>query len=280
MNCVLCNDNLTVKNSLRPNSAVFECGHTFHLNCVIQYSKEKLTNTCPICHPEQNVFFANFGEDRLKAMAIQIEKRRQINKMEKPKSYFSLFSTKTNLRSMINSGTSLQTLKLNGYIPESFVEQGIKFHEVASTYTMDSLIGFGFRFHHMMLMGFAPENFKKMSQNNMEELDINASDMLTTSINIHQLAGLGLSLPTLCQMKFTWADLRKIGGTCQTIRLLTPKLSEIKTYFSPTKEEWEAAGFTEEAMNKYKYEVDVDIIKKKPVKRRGQIKLNTANMLF
>ena len=101
-----------------------------------------------------------------------------------------------------------------------------------------------------------------------------------TSINIHQLAGLGLSLPTLCQMKFTWSDLRKIGGTCQTIRLLTPKLSEIKTYFSPTKEEWEAAGFTEEAMNKYKYEVDVDIIKKKPVKRRGQIKLNTANMLF
>lgn len=281
MSCPLCGDPLTCTKSIRPNSATFECGCTFHLNCVIQYSKEKISNTCPTCHPNQNTFFANFGDDRLKSMTIQIEKRRQINKLEKPKSYFNLFGTKTNLRSMIQSGTSLHTLKLNGYIPESFVEEGIKWREVASTYTMASLIDFGMRFNHMLTMGITPENFKQMDANQLEELNISAADMMQTSISIHQLAALGLSLPTLCQMKFTWADLRKIGGNCQTIRLLTPKLSELKTYFGPSEDEWKQAGFTEAALEKYKYDMDTEIFKKKKVKVRvGKIKLNAGNMLF
>ena len=281
MSCSLCSDPLTCTATIRPNTAVFECGCTFHLNCVIQYSKEKITNTCPTCHPTQNAFFANFGDDRLKSMKIQIEKRREVNKMEKPKSYFSLFGSKTTLRSMINSGTSLHTLKLNGYIPESFIEEGIKWREVASTYTMASLIDFGMRFNHMLTMGIRPENFKQMDVNQLEELEISAADMMSTSINIHQLASLGLSLPTLCQMKFTWADLRKIGGNCQTIRLLTPKLSELKTYFEPTTEEWKEAGFTEDNLKKYNYEQDVQIFKKKKVKQRtGPIKLTATNMLF
>ena len=281
MQCSLCSDTLTCNSYLQPNTAKFECGCTFHLSCVIQYCKEKITNTCPTCHPKQNVFFANFGEDRLKAMAIQIEKRREINKMEKPKSYFNLFGGKTTLRSMIKSGTSLNSLKLNGYIPESFIEEGVRFHEVASTYTMAALINFGFCFSHMLTMGITPEHFKLMDENQMEELKISASDMLATSINIHQLAALGLSIPTLCQMKFTWADLRKIGGNCQTIRLLTPKISEVKTYFDPSETEYKEAGFTEEKMKKYKWEIDTQIFKKKKAKvKLGKIKLNSSNMLF
>lgn len=279
MSCSLCSDPLTCTANIRPNTAVFECGCTFHLNCVLQYSKEKITNTCPTCHPTHNMFFANFGDDRIKSMKIQIEKRRELNKMEKPKYYFNLFGSKTTLRSMINSGTSLHTLKLNGYIPESFIEEGIKWREVASTYTMAALIDFGMRFNHMLTMGITPENFKQMDVNQLEELEITAADMMSTSISIHQLASLGLSLPTLCQMKFTWADLRKIGGNCQTIRLLTPKLSELKTYFEPTTEEWKQAGFTEDNLKKYNYEQDVQIFKKKQVKQR-KIKLNANNILF
>lgn len=281
MQCSLCQDTLTCNAHMRPNTGTFECGCTFHLSCIIQYSKEKITNTCPTCHPAQNVFFANFGEDRLKAMAIQIEKRRELNKMVKPTSYFNIFSSKTTLRSMINSGTSLHSLKLNGYIPESFIEEGIKFRELANTYTMDAMIDFGVRYSHMLTMGMRPEHFKLMSENQFDELQISASDMLATSINIHQLAALGLSLPTLCQMKFTWADLRKIGGNCQTIRLLTPKISDLKTYFDPSEKEYKEAGFTEEAMNKYDWEIDAQIFKKKkPKVKVGKIKLNTSNMLF
>jgi hypothetical protein len=76
-------------------------------------------------------------------------------------------------------------------------------------------------------------------------------------------------------MKWTWADLRKIGGNCQTIRLITPNISELKTYFAPSMEDWEKAGFTAENMEKYAYNVDVQIAKKKPV-RRKQLSLGNS----
>ena len=283
MQCSLCSDTLTCNSYLQPNTAKFECGCTFHLSCVIQYCKEKITNTCPTCHPSsKDQLFANFGDDRLKAMAIQIEKRRELNKMERPKSYFNnLFNSKTTLRNKINSGTSLHSLKLNGYLPESFIEEGIKFHEIANVYTMSSLIDFGFCFSHMRTMGISPEHFKLMDTNQLETLEISASDMLSTSINIHQLAVLGLELPFLCQMQYTFSDLRKIGGNCQTLRLLTSKISDLKTYFEPTESEWKEAGFTEEAMKKFDWEVDTQIAKKKKVKiAPGKIKLNPGTMLF
>lgn len=279
MSCTICSENMVFSGAVRPNIATFECGHSFHLSCVLAYSKAKITQTCPICNPVQNVMFANFGDDRLRSMQIMIEKRRNINKMEKPKSYFSIFSSTNDLRSMIRSGTSLHSIKLNGYLPESFIEEGIKFRECGSTYTMSSLIDFGFRFNHMLTMGFSPEDFKKMSLLNMEELNISAEDMMQTSITIHQLSQLGIDLYKLCEMGFSWADLRKIGGNVQTIRLLTPKVSELKTYFSPTEEEWKDAGFTQEAMKKYDYTIDVDIFRKKAV-RKAKINLMGSNMLF
>lgn len=273
MNCTLCSETMVVSQTMRPNHATFECGHSFHLSCVLQYSKEKITNTCPICEPRAG-FFADFGDDRLKAMSILIDKRRKANKMEKPKG-FLWFGGKTDLRSKVQSGTSLHTLKLNGYIPESFVEENVPYKQVANTYTMASIVDFGFRFHHMLVMGFQPEDFKKMSANQLDELEIKATDMLQTSITIHELAELGLDLYKLCEMKWTWADLRKIGGNCQTIRLITPNISELKTYFAPSMEDWEKAGFTAENMEKYAYNVDVQIAKKKPV-RRKQLSLGNS----
>jgi hypothetical protein len=279
MSCKLCGENMVHTGTMAPNIGQYECGHSFHLNCILAYSNEKVTQSCPICKPLKNTFFANFGEDRVKAMQIMIDKRRSINKLEKPKSYFSLFSSSNDLRSMIKSGTSLSSLKLNGYMPESFIEEGIQYREIAKTYTMDSLIDFGFRFSHMLTMGFEPTSFKMMSENNMEELEITAEDMLKTSITIHDLSELGLEMYKLSEMNFTWADLRKIGGNAQTIRLITPKLSELKTYLSPTESDFVEAGFTTESLKKYDYVVDSNIFKKK-VARRQVKHLTASNMLF
>lgn len=281
MICTLCSENMVFSSEMRHNIGSYECGHSFHLNCILSYSKAKVTQTCPVCNPQKTSFFANFGEDRIKSMDIMIQKRRNINKIEKPKglALFNLFGSSNDLRSMIKSGTSLHSLKLNGYVAESFIEEGIKYKEISSTYTMDSLIDFGFRFSHMLTMGFAPEDFKAMSQNNLEELGITAEDMLQTSMTIHGLAELGLELYKLCEMGFTWSDLRKIGGNAQTIRLLTSKVSDLKTYFSPSESDFKESGFTEEALKKYDYNVDVDIFKKKPV-RRQKLKLTPGNMLF
>lgn len=279
MSCSLCSENMVHTGTMAPNIGQYQCGHSFHLNCILAYSNEKVTQTCPTCNPQKNTFFANFGEDRVKSMQVMIEKRRSINKFEKPKSYFSLFGSSNDLRSMIKSGTSLSSLKLNGYIPESFIEEGIQYREIAKTYTMDSLIDFGFRFSHMLTMGFEPSSFKKMSRNNMDELEITAEDMLKTSITIHDLSELGLEMYKLSEMNFTWADLRKIGGNAQTIRLITSKVSDLNTYFSPTQKDFTEAGFTEASLEKYDYVVDTNVFKKKVT--RKQVKHLTANnMLF
>jgi len=279
MTCRLCNKPLTITETMRPNHATFECGHAFHLSCVIQYSKEKITNSCPTCAPPTDTFFADFGDDRLKTMCILIDKRRQVNKIEKPKSFFSLFGAKNDLRSMVQSGTNLHTLKLNGYLPESFVEDRVRYREL-SGYQMDSLIHFGFRFDHFVEMGFQPEDFAKMTPNHMDELEITAADMLKTSIDIFQLADLNIELYKLCEMQWKWHDLTRIGGNCQTIRLLTPNMSELKTYFEPTLEDYQTAGFNEEAMKKYEYNVDYNPFGKRKVARKKNFHINSRNILF
>ena len=106
MNCTLCSETMVVSQTMRPNHATFECGHSFHLSCVLQYSKEKITNTCPICEPRAG-FFADFGDDRLKAMSILIDKRRKANKMEKPKGFRILVITEIILAILTTQGQCL-----------------------------------------------------------------------------------------------------------------------------------------------------------------------------
>ena len=63
MICTLCSENMVFTGTMRPNIGSYECGHSFHLNCILSYSANKITQTCPTCNPQKNVFFANFGEN-------------------------------------------------------------------------------------------------------------------------------------------------------------------------------------------------------------------------
>ena len=214
MSCTLCSEKLVMTANMRPNCATFECGHNFHLSCVIQHSKEKMTNSCPLCVKDSKTScFANFGDDRLKALNVLIERRRKLNKIDTPKTFLGgLFSTKKDLISMVTCGTSLRTLKIQGYIPENFIEERISFQEVAKTYKMSAMLDFGFQFHHFLTMGIRAEHFKLMDYNQMQELNVSASDMLRTSIDIYQLSELNLDLYKLCEMGWKWTDICTIGG--------------------------------------------------------------------
>ena len=248
---------------MRPNIATFDCGHNFHLSCVIQHCKERITNSCPQCVKDPKALcFANFGDDRLKAMNVLIERRRKLNKIETPKGFLGgLFATKKDLLGMVNGGTSLRTLKLQGYIPENFIEERIRFSEVAKVYKMSAMLDFGFDFHHFLMMGIRPEHFKLMDYNQIQELNITVKDMLKTSIDIHQLSELNLDLYKLCEMGWTWTDICNIGGDVKTIRQLSINLSDINTYLEP--DDWEKAGFNEESIKKYEYNVDYNPFQKK-----------------
>ena len=73
--CTLCNDTIMKSSTVRPNVATFECGHEFHLSCILSFSQENLSKICPICN-EFNSATINLGDDRLIAIQTLIESRR------------------------------------------------------------------------------------------------------------------------------------------------------------------------------------------------------------
>ena len=67
-------------------------------------------------------------------------------------------------------------------------------------------------------------------------------------------------------MGWTWTDICSIGGDVKSIRELTSNVSDIQTYLEP--EDWEQAGFNEDSMKKYEYNVDYNPFQKKVSKKK------------
>lgn len=242
MNCILCNEPLVMKGNIRPNIATFECGHHFHLSCVLQHAKKKMSTQCFKCTPCV-VDELNIGDDRLIAMESLIEARKDAKK----KDTSSWFFGKTSLKSMVSAGSSLSTIKLKGYVPEDFIEDSISWKKMQKTYTFDSLMDFGFRWHHMLVMGFDPSDFKMISWDHMRDtLQLTASDMLKTSINIRDLSALKLEAYQLHELGFTWSDFVNMGGNASNLKLLTDDMVDFQTYFEPDDDQLSRAGFTSE----------------------------------
>lgn len=246
--CTLCNDTILKSAGVRPNIATFECGHEFHLSCILTYSQENLSKICPICN-EFNSARINLGDDRLIAIQTLIEARRAYKNNSKS-GFFSWFQEKS-IPAMIRSGTSLESMKLKGITPEDIVENGIDWNTMVGVYKTSTLLNFGFKWHHMITMGFEPNHFKTLNWHQMTDvLKLTATDMLKTSISIRQLADLKFDLAHLHQMGFRMKEFKQIGGNCNTMSLITKDLSEIKTYLNPSGKDWEDLGFTKDAISK------------------------------
>lgn len=263
MNCILCSNEIEKSGTVRPNIATFDCGHEFHLDCVIDYCKSHYTKQCPSCYKNPNSKYKpNFSQERLLAIETLIEARRNNRETKTDTGYLqglnSWFnSKKSTLISLVKNGTSLNTLKVNGYTPEDFIEQKISWKNLSSVYTADALIDYGFRFHHMIVMGFCPEHFKGFTWEQLyNTLQIRSDDMLKTSLTTRQLADLKFPIQNIRQLGFTWKDLVTMDGNVKTLRLLTDNLSDLKTYFNPSANDWENAGFTRERITLYKWKTD------------------------
>ena len=269
MICTICNEPLIMKDRIRPNVATFECGHHFHLSCVLKHSKLKMTTSCFKCNPTSNMLLPNLSDNRILAMESLITARQNKDK-EVRNGWFSAFNSKTSLLSMITMGSALSTIKMKGFIPEDFIEKGITWSKVMSVYTIDGLLNFGFRWHHMIIMGFKPKHFKSLNYDQMHDvLNLKASDILQTSLNIRDLCALQLEPYQLHELGFTWSDFVKMGGNATTLKLLSNDLEDFKTYFEPTQEQLFNAGFTEdEKLTSYK---NVKVIKPKLKKRGGMV---------
>lgn len=276
MACTICNQQIHQSGNVRPNTAYFECGHQFHLSCVLNYSKERFTNMCPTCKPADTRCLPNFGQDRLVAIETLISARREARDV-KPNVAFlggitSWFGKAASLDALVSNGTSLNTLRLQGYMPEDFIENQITWKKLCKVYKVDSLIDFGCRWHHMIVMGFCPEDFKTLSwQQLYTTLNVRAADMLKTSITVRQLSELNYSIQNIKQLGFTWSDLTNMGGNVKTLRLLTPNLDDLKTYFDPTHDQLVANGFCPDAIKQHgwKSETVIPVRQKRPISMRG-----------
>lgn len=277
MSCTLCNSDIQKSGNVRPNVATFECGHEYHLSCVISYCKSRYTDSCPMCQTGKTMSSINLSNDRVHAIETLVNARRKFKeKKTKQSSGFLWFSNETSLRQLVSSGTSLNTLRIKGYGPDDFIEEQIKWKQLADVYTIDALLEFGCQWHQMILMGFTPEDFKGLSWQQMyDKLGIRASDMLKTSIDCRQLSELKFTIQQIKQLGFTWKDLTSMDGNVKTMRLLTSNLSDLKTYFNPSQKDWEGAGFTRERINLYKWTTDEFT----PVRQKRQISIKHLNRL-
>ena len=93
------------------------------------------------------------------------------------------FNSKSSLLSLVENGISLSQCKLQGYLPEDFIEHSITWKKCVKTYTTPALLEFGFRWHHMIQMGFTPDDFKRFDWEELTNtLNIESKDMMKTSI--------------------------------------------------------------------------------------------------
>tara|TARA_B100002051_G_C16711879_1_gene627097 strand:+ start:706 stop:1551 length:846 start_codon:yes stop_codon:yes gene_type:complete len=275
--CDLCNTEIMMSGKVRPNVATFRCGHNFHLSCVLKYSKTRYSDNCPKCNPVQFNNVPNFGTDRQTSIETLVSARREHREIRSDVSYLAAvtnwFGKKSKaLSTLVDYGTSLNTLQINGYLPEDFIENQVPWRTLSSRYTIDALLDFGFRWHHMVVMGFIPEDFKALSWQHMDDtLNLSATDMLRTSITIQQLADIKLSIQQIKQLGFTWKDLTDMGGTAKTFKLLTSNLNDLKTYFGPSDKDWEKAGFTTSGIvqNKWKTSEFTPVRSKRPIAQSG-----------
>jgi hypothetical protein len=267
MSCSLCSDSINKSGSLRPNVATFDCGHEFHLSCVLNFSRENISMSCPSC-TEIDPRAINLGDDRMIALRSLVDSRRSYVE-NNSKGFLSWFTDKS-VKTMVRSGTSLETLKLKGVKPEDLIEERVDWDTVSKIYKTGALLDFGFRWHHMITMGFQPDHFKLLDWQQMTDtLKLSAVDMLKTSITIRQLAELKIDIAHLHELGFRLKELKQIGGNCETMKLLTSDLGDLKTYFSPSATDWDNLGFTRENIEKYGWQSE----EYTPVRKMRQISL-------
>lgn len=164
---------------------------------------------------------ADLGEHLLVSMNAVIAARRQ----PREESFWTKhFYSKKELPKLL--GTSLTTLKMQGFIPQDFIEHEIAWNDMP--YKIDDAIDFGFTFEHMSRMGFQPQHFKQLEWRHYKLLRVNADTMIQTCMSIHDLNDLELTPQQLHQLKWSWTKMRSIGATQSNVPISS---SDRQLYF-------------------------------------------------
>ena len=249
MNCTLCNEKILDK-----NTATFECGHQFHLSCVLSNRHTSLCSTCNTS--ETNL--PDTGLDRniaISASSIIKIKERQLKPITHPTLFQKisrvitpLTPVVTNIADHMAHNKRLSTIAQLGFEANDAVRERMSWSEICSRYTSEDILEFGFKWKDMVNMGITPNQLKLFSwSQQLRGLELNANTMMEMKMTISELASLNYTTHQLIELGFDWNLLHQLGANVETWKSFGFSLADIKRYWAPTLSQWVSSGFYDKA---------------------------------
>lgn len=247
MLCTLCETECGSK-----NIAVLNCGHTFHLSCILKNASQ-YSITCHTCN-QDNGMMCDLGDDRNISMNAELVakcRKRQLQPT-KPKTFLSRINDvlspltpkiDTFLEHVLHN-KNLDIIKNAGFGPEDAIRERLQWSTLSKTYSSDALLKFGFTWDHMIKMGIRPPEISKFSwSQQIHTLKIDAAKMLQMRMTISELASLRYTTHQLLELKFDWQTLTNMGANVETWNMFQFEIQDLKRYWKPTMSQWVAGGF-------------------------------------
>jgi hypothetical protein len=245
MNCTLCSQLL-----LDRNQATFDCGHHFHLSCVLLQPYSSLCSTCEVATDK----LPDLGLDRQVAMtacrAVKIQQR-QLHSVEAATLLQRLSRALTPLTPQALCFTDhmyhnkrLSFITSAGFEPRDAVQERVQWADIADRYDSAAILDFGFKWHHMVSLGIQPKQLQHFNwSQQIRSLELTAAQLLQTNMTVTELAQLQYTAHQLLELGFQWQLLANMGTNVETWPLFGFTLEDIKRYWSPTLTQWVSAGF-------------------------------------
>ena len=245
MNCTLCSQTLS-----ECNQATFECGHRFHLSCVLQQPYSSLCSTCD----NSATNLPDLGLDRTVAISASIASRIQQRQLQ-PHTTSTLMQRLTQAITPLTPQATLFSDHLYhnkrlsciaklGFEARDAVQERVKWSDIASRYSPVDILEFGFDWDHMVSMGITPDELQQFSWSQQSRwLKLNATKMMQMNMTISELAQLRYTAHQLLELGFEWQTLSNMGGNVATWVQFGFTLEDIKRYWSPTLTQLVSAGF-------------------------------------
>jgi len=245
MNCTLCNQQVS-----DCNKATFDCGHHFHLSCVLQQPSSSLCAVCDNSTPN----LPDIGLDRNVAISASIASRIQQRQL-KPNTAATLMQRVaqaitpltpqvTLFSEHVSHNKRLSCIAKLGFEARDAVQERVKWSDIASRYKSTDILQFGFKWHHMVAMGITPSHLPQFSWSQQSRtLELDAPKLMQMNMTIMELAQLGYTAHQLLELGFEWQTLSNMGANVSTWPRFGLTLEDIKRYWSPTLTQLVSAGF-------------------------------------
>ena len=245
MNCTLCSQ--TVSDC---NKATFNCGHHFHLSCVLQ---QPYSSLCSVCD-DSTQRLPDIGLDRNVAISASIASRIQQRQLT-PNAASTLLQrlaqaiTPLTPQSLhfsdhLSHNKRLSCIAKMGFEAQDAVQERVKWSDIASRYKTADILQFGFKWHHMVHMGITPDELQQFSWSQQSRaLELNATKMMQMNMTIGELAQLRYTAHQLLELGFEWQTLSSMGANVSTWPQFGFTLEDVKRYWSPTLTQLVSAGF-------------------------------------